>query len=293
MYVRSPLRPSQFPPLPAGRPVLDRRRSVVFVRSSSPAVRSPAGGWTRAGAPMRRRGMGQTVSTTQLISAGVSTGAASTASILVALGAVTGPVGAAIAAVGAVASLLVNVFKGCGQTCVEASDIANQVEQALQQNLTAYMSAPIHYQSLQTAAMNNFNTAWTALTQACGNPSLATAGQNCISERQNGACSYKTSPGGWQQNSAGQWSYVSPGANGSGSTCWNWFVGYYDPIANDPTVVADPASNAVSSAATAAGNLASPVLAAMGLNPNTEIFGIPLSTLAIPAAALVLLLLMD
>lgn len=233
---------------------------------------------------MRPFGLGQ--ASTQLISQVATTGASTTVSILVGLGVIAGPIGAAIAGVVAVGALLEQIFKGCGQTCVEASDIANQVEAALKTNLTTYMSAPVHYASLQSAALNNFNTAWAALTQACGNPQLASAGQNCISERQQGACSYKTTPGGWQQNSTG-WTYVYPGANGSGSTCWNWFVGYHDPIANDPTVVADPPTEAVSSTITQG-------LTAVGLSPNTTIFGIPLSTLALPAlAALVLLMVMD
>ena len=32
------------------------------------------------------------------------------------------------------------------------------------------------------------------------------------------------------------------GASGSGTACWDWFIGYHDPIANDPTVVPDPTS---------------------------------------------------
>ena len=191
----------------------------------------------KLGIPMPRglRGLGQS---TQQISASASSGASATVGILVALGTVTGPVGAAIAGAITVAQLLVGIFKGCGQTCVEATDIVNQVEPVLQQNLATYLASPVHTQSLQAAAINNFQTAWNAVVQNCNNPSLATAGQNCISERQQGACAYKTSPGGWQQN-GGTWQYVYPGANGSGSTCWNWFVGYLDPIQNDPTVVPD------------------------------------------------------
>jgi hypothetical protein len=245
------------------------------------------GGWIHASAPMRPRSPGLGQVTTQSISGIASAGATTTASLLVALGTAPTIVGPIVAGLVAVANLLVGVFKGCGQTCVQASDIANQVEAALQQNLSQYMSAPVHYQSLQAAALNNFQTAWNALTQACGQAALATAGQNCISERQQGACSYKTSPGGWQQGTSGAWTYVYPGANGSGSTCWNWWIGYHDPIANDPTVVADPASSAAQSVITTG-------LTDVGLSPSTTIFGIPLSTLALPVlAGLAILLLMD
>ena len=110
--------------------------------------------------------------------------------------------------------------------------------------------------SMQAAAINNFNTVWTALTRACGNPALQTAGQNCISQRQQGACAYHTSPGGWQMES-GTWNYVYPGANGSGTACWNWFIGYLDPIQNDPDVVSD--SVVTSSAVSTSGTTSTPV----------------------------------
>jgi hypothetical protein len=198
-------------------------------------------------------GMGRLGSSTQQISAIAASGASATVGILVALGTIGGPIGAAAGALIVVGQLIASVFSGCGQTCVQASDIANQVGDALTQNLSAYLSAPVHTTSLQAAALNNFNTAWTALAQGCGSPSLQSAGENCISERQQGACTYKTSPGGWQQQN-GTWTYVYPGANGSGSTCWNYFVGFHDPIANDPTVVPD-------SVVTAAGAATAPVTA--------------------------------
>jgi hypothetical protein len=298
MYVGYP-DPSQRARLPIALP-----RVVppcgLWLPSSSPRVHLPAparlpiarqwrrppqiGGWVNPRSPMRP-GLGQVqTSSTQTISAIASTGASVTVSTLVALGTITGPVGAAIAGVIAAGMAIASLFKGCGQTCIEASDIANQCETVLQQNLQQYLSAPVHYQSLQTAALNNFTTAWSALTQACGAASLGSAGSNCISERQQGACSYKTTPGGWQQGSSG-WTYVYPGANGSGSTCWNWFVGYHDPIANDPTVVPDPASSGAAGAA-------SSVLEDIGVNPSSTLFGVPLSELAIPAAIAIALLLL-
>lgn len=186
-------------------------------------------------------GMGQ-VSASQIQSI-ATTGASTTVSMLTALGTVGGPIGAAAGALIAVGSLIAGLFKGCGSSCVLASNDANKIEPLLQQNLQAYLSSPTRTTSLQAAALNNFNTVWQALEQACSDPSLGAAGQRCISDRQQGSCAYKTSPGGWQQQN-GVWTYVYPGANGSGSTCWNWFVGYHDPIANDPAVVPDPTTSA-------------------------------------------------
>jgi hypothetical protein len=227
-------------------------------------------------------GMGQTANTStagtvaSLASAGATatTGILGSLSALAAGSSLAGPIGLAITGLVAVGVLLMKVFSGCGQTCVEATNIANQVEPVLQQNLTTYLAAPVHYASLQAGAINNFNTAWQSLVQGCGSGALATtsAGKNCISDRQQGSCAYKTSPGGWQQNAAGVWSYAYPGANGSGTACWDWFIGYHDPIANDPTVVPDPTStsdleNDVTSAGVTVGTTTFPwpILIAAGL----------------------------
>jgi hypothetical protein len=99
---------------------------------------------------------------------------------------------------------------------------------------------------MQVAALNTFDTAWQALQQACGNPQLGAAGQRCISDRQAGACTWKASAGGWQADGT----YKMWGAAGSGSDCWNWFIGMRDPIANDPNVQPDPVPSSPASGAT-------------------------------------------
>lgn len=189
------------------------------------------------------QGYGLGDATYQMINGMAATGASTTVSILAYLGtfgASSGPIGAAIVGIIAIASMLANQFQGCGQTCIQASNIANQCEPILLKNLNTYLASPVHYKSLQAAALNNFDFTWNSLMQACGNPQLATAGQNCVSDRQRGACKWKASPGGW---SNGQ--YTPAGAAGSGDSCWNWWVGYRDPIANDPTVVPDPVPGSV------------------------------------------------
>lgn len=229
--------------------------------------------------------------TAQQINAIVTTGASTTVGILAALSVVTGPIGAAIAGLVAVGSLIANVFQGCGQTCTVASNDANQIEAALKQNLQVYLSSPVRTQSMQAAALNNFNTVWQALVSACSNPALGKAGQNCVSERQSGACAYKTSPGGWTQ-SGGAWTYAYPGTNGSGSACWNWFVGYHDPIANDPGVVSDSAVTAATASAastTTATSSAAPGGAALSANTPGAFFSDPL-LLALAGVAAFLLL---
>jgi len=157
-----------------------------------------------------------------------------------------GPIGGAIAAaIGAFGTLITQVFSGCGQTCVQASNLANQAGSILGQAFNTYMAAPVHTASAQQAFLQLFNQTWAQLEQACGNPALGQAGMKCISDRERGACTWTASPGGWNQDPAtGAWTYTFWGAAGSGTSCWNWFNGMYDPIANDPTVVPD--SNPVS-----------------------------------------------
>jgi hypothetical protein len=141
-----------------------------------------------------------------------------------------GPIGAAV---GGLLTLLgvLGVGGGCGQSCIAASNDANAIETALKANLQAFLSGQID----QATALANFNQLWLQLEQACAQIG-GSAGQNCISDRQEGACHYQTSPGGWQQDSSGAWKYVAPGANGSGTACWSWFVGYRDPISGSPVL---------------------------------------------------------
>jgi len=208
-----------------------------------------------------RRGVGQ--STAGTISQGAGAGASllgSTGGLLTAAGLIQGvPVaGQIIGAALAITAVLAQFFKGCGSTCTLTSNEVNQVEPYMQQNLAQYLAAPVSA-ATQQEALNNFNQLWQGVVNYCNQPSMASAGKACISDRQSGSCAYKTSPGGWQQKN-GAWSYAYPGANGSGSTCWNWFVGYHDPIANDPRVAAasaSPASSATSASGDGAFNLSS------------------------------------
>jgi len=202
-----------------------------------------------------RANLGQTNTQLAQTAAGYAGTAATTVtSLLASIGTVSAAtvplVGAFVAAGTVLANVLIKVFSGCGSSCTLSSDEANEIGNALLANLQAYLAIPNgqRTQAIQAAALANFTNAWNQMVQYCGSPSLGTAGQNCISEREQGACTYKTSPGGWQQDSSGNWSYVYPGANGSGSTCWNYWVAFHDPIANDPTVVPNAAGTSTSAA---------------------------------------------
>jgi hypothetical protein len=296
MYLSTPSRSRSGPSVPArswstrasGTPVLNNFQTPTILTKTFGPSGTPLWMVKHPGS-----GLGTLSPANQTIASAASSAAAATGVLIGALAAIpiAGPIAAAIAAIGV---LLAQVFSGCGQTCVEATDYANETEPLLQQNLSTYLAAPVHYQSMQQAALNNFNLAWDSLVQACGQPQLSTAGTNCVQDRQNGSCAYKTSPGGWQQNN-GAWTYVYPGANGSGSTCWNWFVGYHDPIANDPTVVPDPplTSNSTSTSTTGVETTSTcfSLLSPFGI-PDPCIAGIPIGLGTAAAVAILLVVLL-
>lgn len=147
----------------------------------------------------------------QYAQVGVQTGGSVAA--LLAPAAAVPIIGAAVLAVG-VGLALIFGRKGPKQK-IEASKIADQVEQQLIANLSAYMNGP-RTRSNQAAALANFDYAWQQVCAMWNDPGLGDPGKTAIKDRQAGSCK-------WQKN--GQ--------------CWNWFTGYRDPIANDPNVIDD------------------------------------------------------
>jgi hypothetical protein len=140
-------------------------------------------------------------------------------------------VGAAIAGVTILVTKLIQ-NSGCGPTCVQASDYANQAEPLLRQNLYAYFSQPKpRSQSSQAAALANYDAIWNQAVKLWSDPALGNAGKRGISDRQAGACT-------WKQNVTYAQDIMAAGEPQIGQ-CWNWDSGYRAPIANDPSVVPD------------------------------------------------------
>lgn len=189
-----------------------------------------------------------------------------------------------IAAAASIAVSIESLFKGCGQTCIEATQIANQVGDLLSTNAHNYVSSPVRTKSMQTAALQVFDNAWSQLVNACGNPQLGQPGQDCISQRQAGGCKWKSSPGGWTVNADGTCTYTWAGPVNSGNTCWNYFVGMRDPIATDPCVIPDPSPFSSSTAAASTGSGSSQLL-----SPSTLASSVPLPLLLIGGGVLVLM----
>jgi hypothetical protein len=138
-------------------------------------------------------------------SAGSNVGVA-TGGTIAAFAPFAGPGAPVVAAVGAVVALAstiagaIHIGEGCGPTCIEATSIVNKAEVVLKQNLAAFQAG-----QLDTAtALDNFNRVWQAVEQSCA-AVPGDAGKNCVGDRQRGGK-------------------------------WDWFVYYYDPIANAPII---------------------------------------------------------
>src|SRR5579871_2856802 len=136
-----------------------------------------------------KRGLGTAQQTNQVIGL-TSTGVATAGAIISSpalLGTAAIPIaGPFIAAAAALIPIIASFFQGCGNTCIVATQVVNNIEPYLQQNLAAYQALPIpRTQAEQQAALAVFDSAWAQVTspQGCGNPALDGAGQRCISER--------------------------------------------------------------------------------------------------------------
>jgi len=199
-------------------------------------------------------GMGDAASDAKLVSTAIGTGGSIATGALAASGGLILGMAPALA-------IPVIANSGCGVTCVETSQWANQAEDLLKQNIATYFSQPTRTASMQAAALETFDKIWGQLGQYCGQPGTGDAGKRCISDRQAGACT-------WRQTSSSPLLQY-PGEPQAGE-CWSWFSGYRDPIANDPGVVPDSvttdAASLVSSTGSAlqsvgvSSNLAAPLL---------------------------------
>ena len=176
------------------------------------------------------------ITTAVAASAAASLAAGGTGLILGMTAALAVPViGAALALVTVLVTALIQ-NSGCGETCIETSQWANQAEPLLLQNINAYFALPApRTVSQQNAALANFIAIWTTLENQCSQPGLGTAGQDCISDRQAGACK-------WKQSATSSLLAYVPYGEPDVDECWNWWSGYHDPIANDQTVADSPAA---------------------------------------------------
>jgi hypothetical protein len=177
---------------------------------------------------LRRRGFGS-----QGSNAGVAAGGAIAAAGGLVSGTVIGlPVGVVMAAVGALVALgstiagALHIGEGCGPTCIQATNVVNGAEPTFKMNVDAYEAGTID----QSTAVSNYQQMWNAVQQSCG-AIPGTAGKDCVGDRQAGACKWK-----------------------SNGQCWNWDIGYHQPLLQPATV---PYSGGPTSVDGAAGSIVS------------------------------------
>ncbi len=175
--------------------------------------------------PARTLGDAQTH---QMIATGVSAGIGATAALYTALAVDPEPITKALLGIAAgLVSLFHNAFSGCGETCVAATRIVDQIEPYLKQNRDWYLSQPARTPEMQQKALALFDAAWSDVVAGCSDPNLGDAGRRCISERERGG--------------SAPWCPTGTGCD--------WFTLYRDPIANDvPNAQANPVADVLSSA---------------------------------------------
>ncbi len=95
----------------------------------------------------------------------------------------------------------------------QTTHIVDEVEPYLKQNLQAYLAGPRTLAD-QAQAEANFETLWNRVVAECSQPQYGTPGQNCVNDRKRGS-----------------------------TKGYDWFALYYDPIALDPSVVANQSAS--------------------------------------------------
>jgi hypothetical protein len=127
----------------------------------------------------------------------------------------TGPAAPFVAAAGAVMDFISAAFLQPNYGKEYASAFVNQIQaDYMEPNLKRWQALPPDQktQSTQAAALDVFNKAWNGVVQYCSNPALTSGGIHCLDDRQRGGK-------------------------------YDWWVYFYDPIANDPNVIPDPVAS--------------------------------------------------
>ena len=138
-----------------------------------------------------------------------------------------GPIGAIAGGITFAAQTIASLIDSNGPKKLAATQIANNAMYAAQVNLSEWNNYPVSMKTkaLQVQYLNQFQQIWGYLTENCSNPSLGSAGQRCISERDH---------------------------NG----IYDYWTTFYDPILNDPQVYDPSLISSVTSLATGSQTIA-------------------------------------
>ena len=125
---------------------------------------------------------------------------------------------AALLIAAGISQIFSKAFSGCGSSCVQATQIVNEIGPYLEQLASNYVNASVRTPSMQAQALAIFDSTWAQLVQLCSDPALGDAGRRCISERQRGG--------------SAPWCPTSTGCD--------YFTLYRDPIEQTPPNAEDP-----------------------------------------------------
>lgn len=92
---------------------------------------------------------------------------------------------AVVAAIGTLVAPIASMFKGCGVTCQQTTDIANKVAEGAGQITQLYWSQSVRTVSMQEAAVQALQQLYQYLIQNC-NAIGGQGGQQCVADRQPG-----------------------------------------------------------------------------------------------------------
>lgn len=190
--------------------------------------------------------------------------------------AAAGPAAPFVAVAGAtleLAAQIVNLFKPCGSTCIEATQMYQQVQTILDQNNQQYFGNPNRTTGDQANALAVVQTAFDEIQTNCGNPALGAAGQRCVAETIGDGMDPGSSTCSTGLTTANEYPPYGDVPYPVGQ-CWTWTLAYYDPIAND--VPPGGVGLATSTGAAVSGILSSTV------------FGLPMADVLAAGAALIL-----
>jgi len=184
----------------------------------------------------------------------VSSSVAGATAAILALAPATGPAAPFVAAAAALVSLIGNLFHGCGNTCIQATQYANQAGSQLDTLLAQYWALPTpRPYAAQQAYLQTCQQIFAWLQQMCSNPALGQAGQRCISER----LTQRACPSTLNDSNIG---------GGNIDFCDYWSV-FYNPVLNDPNVES-PTQSTSSPASTGGSTTASSGTASAGTTPD-------------------------
>ena len=120
----------------------------------------------------------------------------------------TGPAAPFVLAAASLIGPIAAQFKGCGQTCKDATTIANNAEAAAESLLQKWNATPVKYKSIQQAYLAAQQDVWNYISGSCQKIG-GQGGQQCIADRQRGGK-------------------------------FDFFIHYVDPVANETDIVPDP-----------------------------------------------------